>query len=76
MQTALNGNGQIGTPLQDGLSIRQNFCDIVNAITMAGISCEISEVASATDINMDGRMYDEKDQSGVPGEQPPMEVEE
>ena len=76
MQTALNGNGQIGTPLQDGLSIRQNFCDIVNAITSAGIGCEISEVASATDINMDGVMYDEKDQSGIHGDQSPMEVEE
>lgn len=68
-QTALNGNGQIGNPLQDGLSIRQRFCDIVNSVWGLGISCEISETASQMDLNMDGNLFDDKDQSGVPGDQ-------
>ena len=75
-QTALNGGGQIGNPLMDGLAIRQNFCDIVNAITMAGICCDISEVASNSDNNLDGKPYDEQDQSGVPGQQSEMSEEE
>ena len=75
-QTALNGGGQIGNPLMDGLAIRQNFCDIVNAITMAGICCDISEVASNSDNNLDGKPYDEQDQTGVPGQQTEMSEEE
>lgn len=35
--------GKASLPLQDGLSIRQRFCDIVNACTGLGIYCEISE---------------------------------
>lgn len=73
-QTSLNGNGQIGNPLQDGLSIRQHFCDIVNSIFGVGISCELSEVAAGVDYDMDGTFADEEDQSGdMPGQQAEMQ---
>lgn len=71
MQTSLNGNGQVGNPLQDGLSIRQHFCDVVNSVFGVGISCEISEVATGSDFNQDGAFIDEQDQSGtMVGQQP------
>lgn len=38
----ING-GPIGLVLQDGLLIRQNFCDIVNAVFGLNISCEAAE---------------------------------
>lgn len=44
---------------QDGLTQRQNFCNIVNSIWDLGMWCEISEVASGADINGDGVVYDE-----------------
>ena len=69
-QTMLNGSGQIGSPLQDGLSIRQRACDIANAIWGAGMSCEISEQAAGMDLNMDGLTGNNNDQSGVQGDQP------
>lgn len=60
-----------GLVLQDGLAIRQRFCDIVNALFGVGISCEISETASGVDQNMDGLITDETDQSGdYQGDQP------
>lgn len=63
--------GTTGLVLQDGLSIRQRFCDIVNSIWGLGISCELSETASGADMNMDGMLSDETDQSGeFQGEQP------
>ena len=54
MQTMLNGAGQIGRPLQDGLSIRQKACDIINVLTGAGVSVELTETAAGMDLNMDG----------------------
>lgn len=74
MQTAMNGGAQIGAPLQDGLSIRQRFCDIVNCVFGAGISCEISQQASGADTNLDGLAYDEQDQSGMIAGDQPVEV--
>ena len=44
--------------LQDGLTIRQNFCNIVNSIWNLGIWCEVSEDLTGTDINGDGMTYD------------------
>lgn len=70
MQTRLNGSGQIGNPLQDGLSYRQKACDIANILWGVGMSCEISEVASGMDLNMDGLTANNLDQSGVQGDQP------
>lgn len=56
----------VGLILQDGLSIRQNFCNIVNSIWGLGIWCEPSE-NETTDLNGDGVQYDENtgEKSGV-----------
>ena len=65
--------GKAAIPLNDGLSIRQNFSDIVNSLTGLGFSCEIGESVLGADMNMDGLAYDDKDQSGMmAGEQPSM----
>lgn len=65
------GGGAVGLVLQDGLSIRQRFCDIVNSIWGIGIWCDVSETVSGADKNMDGELSDQQDQSGMAeGEQP------
>ena len=65
------GGGSVGLIMQDGLSIRQRFCDIVNSIWGLGIWCDVSETASGSDKNMDGELSDQKDQSGsISGDQP------
>ena len=53
----ING-GPVGLVLQDGLSIRQNFCNIVNSIWGIGIWCEPAENIIGADINGDGLVYD------------------
>ena len=53
----ING-GPVGLVLQDGLSIRQNFCNIVNSIWGLGIWCEPAENVTGADLNGDGLMYD------------------
>ena len=53
----LNG-GPVGLVLQDGLSIRQNFCNIVNSIWGIGIWCEPAENIMGADANGDGVVYD------------------
>ena len=58
-------SGSISFALQDGLAQRQNFCDIVNSIWGIGIACEVSEIASGMDKNMDGEISQEQDQSGT-----------
>lgn len=56
---------------QDGLSLRQKFCDIVNSIWGLGIWCEPSEHVTGIDSNIDGEIMDNQDQSGMmQGEQP------
>lgn len=73
-EQAMNVGGQQSRVYQDGLTIRQNFCDIVNAIWGLGIWVETSE-SVVGDVNMDGKNVDELDQSGaVEGEQPQMEM--
>ena len=65
------GGGSIGLIMQDGLSIRQRFCDIVNSIWGLGIWCDVSETVSGTDKDMDGELSDQNDQSGtMSGDQP------
>lgn len=54
----LNG-GPVGLVMQDGLSIRQNFCNIVNSIWNLGIWVEPAENISGTDRNGDGVIYDD-----------------
>lgn len=63
--------GKAAIPLNDGLSIRQYFCDTVNCITGLGISCEIAEEVIGADMNMNGVSVEDSDQSGaMGGEQP------
>ena len=58
-QTDMNyAGGDIGLTLQDGLSIRQSFCNIVNSIWGLGIWCDVSENLVAQDLNGDGKGYD------------------
>lgn len=65
------GGGSVGLIMQDGLSIRQRFCDIVNSIWGIGIWCDVSETVSGTDKDMDGELSDQQDQSGsMEGDQP------
>ena len=56
-EAAMNG-GSTGLVYQDGLRIRQEFCDIVNSIWGLGIWCEPSESAMGGDVNRDGVGYD------------------
>ena len=62
-------SGNIGLVYQDGLTLRQKFCDIVNSIWGLGIWCEASETVTGMDKNLDGEVADNQDQSGIPGEQ-------
>lgn len=65
----ING-GPVGLVLQDGLSIRQNFCNIANSIWGLGIWCEPAENVMGADLNGDGLTYDRNEdgaQSGVEG---------
>lgn len=65
--------GKAAIPLNDGLSIRQYFNDIVNALTSLGMSCEIGECVLGADMNMDGMAVNDSDQSGtMVGEQSDM----
>ena len=54
----ING-GPVGLVLQDGLSIRQNFCNIVNAIWGIGIWCEPAQNIMGMDNDGDGAIYDD-----------------
>lgn len=62
----ING-GPVGLVLQDGLSIRQNFCNIVNSIWNLGIWCEPAENVMGSDMNGDGLMYDRNDDASHSG---------
>lgn len=59
----MNG-GMIDLVYQDGLSLRQEFCNLVNHIWDLGISCEPAESVVVNDRNLDGELTDEYDQSG------------
>ena len=59
-----------GLVLQDGLENRQRFCNIVNSIWGLGIWCDVSEKVSGVDINGDGQLQDDHDQSGVASDAP------
>ncbi len=54
----LNG-GPVGLVLQDGLSIRQNFCNIANSIWGLGIWCEPAQNIMGMDSDGDGAIYDD-----------------
>lgn len=68
----------VGLVLNDGLLIRQHFCDVVNSIWGLSIWCEPSESILDVDLNGDGVAYDREgdgtqgdyygdDGSGEPG---------
>ena len=57
-QEAIMNGGPIGLVMNDYVSIRQNFCNIVNSIWGLGIWYEPSENISGADVNGDGVMYD------------------
>ena len=63
----ING-GPVGLVLQDGLSIRQNFCNIVNALYGLGMWCEPAENITGADLNGDGLMYDRNDDGAQTGQ--------
>lgn len=63
--------GNTGLIFDDGLVRRQRFCDICNSIWDIGIWCEPGESVMGVDMNGDGMVADEQDQSGtMQGEQP------
>lgn len=69
-EQAMN-TGNTGIVYNDGLSIRQHFCDVVNSLWGLGIACMPSEQAMGIDTSGDGVVMDEEDQSGMAkGEQP------
>lgn len=73
--TAGNIQNNVGLVYQDGLTLRQKFCDIVNSIWGLGIWVDVSETVINMDTNMDGKISDSQDQSGIPGEQPEVNME-
>lgn len=75
-EQAMN-TGNTGIVYNDGLTIRQHFCDIVNSIFGTAIWCEATEQAMGVDTSGDGIVMDEQDQSGAaPGEQPEVMMDE
>lgn len=58
----ING-GPVGLVMQDGLSIRQNFCNIVNSIWGLGMWCEPAQNVMGADIDGDGLLFDRNDSS-------------
>lgn len=66
-----SNNTNVGLVLQDGLTNRQRFCDIINSIWGLGIYVDVSETVKGIDQDGDGVQYDKFDQSGtMQGEQP------
>ena len=68
----ING-GPIGLIQQDAISIRQNFCNIVNSIWDLGIWYEPSETLSKADVNGDGVLYDRNENGESSGVETPSE---
>lgn len=71
-ESDLNAGG-VDLIYQDGLTNRQNFCDIVNSIYGLGIACMGSE-SVGLDNNGDGQIIDNQDQSGMGEGQQPQEA--
>ena len=68
--------GNVGLVYQDGLALRQKFCNLVNSIWGLGIWVEPSETVLNLDYDQDGDIDDDKDQSGIGNELPVMNKEE
>ena len=68
LQTEANINGgPVGLVMQDGLSIRQNFCNIVNSIWDLGMWCEPAQNIMGADIDGDGMMFDDNSDAAQTG---------
>lgn len=68
-------SGKVQLIYQDGLTLRQEFCDIVNSIWNLGIYVASSDTVTDNDSDLDGDNTDDFDQSGeVPGDQPEQKV--
>ena len=65
----ING-GPVGLVLQDGLSIRQNFCNIVNSIWDLGIWCEPAQNIMGMDTDGDGAIYEDDSDGANTGVEP------
>lgn len=63
---AMMNSSDTESTFQDGLSIRQHFCNIVNSIWGTFLWCTPSEATLKQDLNMDGKAFDEDigDQGG------------
>ena len=68
--------GNVGLVYQDGLALRQKFCNLVNSIWGLGIWVEPSETVLNLDYDQDGDIDDDKDQSGVGNELPVINEQE
>lgn len=60
-----NIQANVGQIYEDGLKIRQEFCDFVNATWGIGISCNASETVTNSDTNMDGEILDDNESQQV-----------
>ena len=54
-----NIQANVGQIYEDGLKVRQDFCDFVNANWELGIGCYASETVTNSDTNMDGETLDD-----------------
>ena len=66
----------VGLVFEDGLALRQNFCNIVNSIWGTSIWCMPAESVLGADVDGDGDAYDSNtdgQQSGVEGSSSNME---
>lgn len=54
-------NGNVGLVMQDGLTLRQEFCNRINSLFGLGVWVEVSETVTGMDKNMDGEVSDEQD---------------
>ena len=71
---AAMAGGNTNLVIQDSLTRRQRWCNIINSLTGLGIWCEISETASGLDKNFDGEVSDEQDGQEQPVEGGQMNV--
>lgn len=74
--TAGNIQNNVGLVYQDGLTIRQKFCDIVNSIWGLGIWCESSETVLNTDTNADGQISDTEQTNEQSGGEEDVDIEQ
>ena len=74
-EMSMNG-GTVGLVLQDRLTLRQNFCTIVNSIYGTSIWCEPSENLTGADINGDALLYDRNENGESTGIESEVESDE